>query len=68
MEFGHNEFTRRFSLFCLFIIKDTEAIFFLKLSSSKHIYDTETHLLYTDLTLRKNISMLIPMEKNSVIF
>ena len=68
MEFGYNEFTRRFSLFCLFIIKDTEAIFFLKLSSSKHIYDTETHLLYTDLTLRKNISMLIPMEKNSVIF
>lgn len=68
MEFGYNEFTRIFSLFCLFIIKDTAAIFFfLKLSSSKHIYDTETHLLYTDLTLRKNISMLIPMEKNSVI-
>lgn len=67
MEFGYNEFTGRFSLFCLFIIKDPAAIFFLKLSSSKRIYGTETHLLYTDITLRKNISMLIPMEKNSVV-
>lgn len=51
MEFGYNEFTRIFSLFCLFIIKDTAAIFFLK------IIIKQTYLWYgnTFIIYRPNI-------------